>query len=120
MDKEDFYTSLLKHKDVILGAPWFDRVHTHIKFLERKFLLTCRGKDYALTCNSVGSTILVVALSNLDKVIKNFVSCYMVFVKEHEKILSELKESKGREFQGIFTAISLLICLAQEAWMIIV
>ena len=83
VDKEDFYISPLKHKDVILGALWFDCVHAHMKFLERKVLFTYKGKDYALTCNSTGSTIPIVALSTLDKVIKNSVSCYMVFVKEH-------------------------------------
>ena len=58
--------------------------------------------------------IPVVALSNFHNIIKNFISCYMVFVKEHEKSLSELKESNGetkeelelanllREFQDIF------------------
>ena len=85
MDKEDFYISLLKHKDVILGAPWVDCVHAHMKFTKRKVLFTCRDKDYALTCNSAGSIITVVALSTFHNIIKNFISCYMMFVKEHEK-----------------------------------
>ena len=70
-------------------------LNAHMKFPKRKVLFTYRGKDYALSCNSVGSTIPVEALSNFHNVIKNSLSCYMVFVKEHEKSLSELKESKG-------------------------
>ena len=64
----------------------FDRIRSHMKFLEKKVLFTHRGKDYALTCNSAGSTILNVALISFHDVIKNFVSCYMDFMKEHEKI----------------------------------
>ena len=32
VDKEHFYIPPLKHKDVILGVPWFDGMHAHIKF----------------------------------------------------------------------------------------
>ncbi|MCO5580854.1 hypothetical protein L7F22_034727 [Adiantum nelumboides] len=35
VDKEDFFISPLKHEDVILGAPWFDRLPASIKFPER-------------------------------------------------------------------------------------
>ena len=95
VDKEDFYITPLKHKDVILGALWFDCMHAHIKFLERKVLFTCRGKYYALTCNSAVSTIPIVALSTFDNVMKNYVSSCMVFTREHERIVSELNDSKS-------------------------
>ena len=95
MDKEDFYIFPLKHKDVILGASWFDCVSAHMKFLKRKVLFTYRCKDYSLTFNSVGRTILVVALSTFNNVIKNSISCYVVFVKKLEKKVSELNESKS-------------------------
>ncbi|MCO5608659.1 hypothetical protein L7F22_062873 [Adiantum nelumboides] len=36
VDKEDFFISPLKHEDVILGAPWFDRLAASSKFHERK------------------------------------------------------------------------------------
>ncbi|MCO5594918.1 hypothetical protein L7F22_048953 [Adiantum nelumboides] len=32
VDKADFFISPLKHEDVILGAPWFDRLAASIKF----------------------------------------------------------------------------------------
>ena len=81
--------------------------------------------------NVAGNTIPVVASCTFSKVIKNCVSCHMVFVKEHDKSLSELDVSKGetkedlemsnllREFQDIFTDDILVRCLPQEAWMII-
>ncbi|MCO5597948.1 hypothetical protein L7F22_052035 [Adiantum nelumboides] len=34
VDKEDFFISPLKHEDVILGAPWFDRLAASIRFLK--------------------------------------------------------------------------------------
>ena len=95
-DKEDFYISPLKHEDVILGASWFDCIQAHMKFPERKVLFTFRGKEYALGCNVVGNTILVVVSFIFLKVIKNYISCYIVFIKDHDKTLSELDVSKGK------------------------
>ncbi|MCO5551037.1 hypothetical protein L7F22_004533 [Adiantum nelumboides] len=40
VDKEDFLISSLKNEDVLLGAPWFDRIAASLKFLERKVLCT--------------------------------------------------------------------------------
>ena len=57
VDKEDFFISPLKHEDVIIGAPWFDRMAATMKFSERKVLFSYRGKDVALDVNSAGSTI---------------------------------------------------------------
>ncbi|MCO5571006.1 hypothetical protein L7F22_024737 [Adiantum nelumboides] len=45
VDKEDFFISPLKHEDVILGAPWFDRLAASIKFPERKISFKFREKD---------------------------------------------------------------------------
>ena len=81
VEKEDFYISPLKHEDVILGAPWFDRVQATMKFPEREVLFTMRGKAYSLKCNEAGHTIPVVVSSTFAKGIKSSVSCYMVFVK---------------------------------------
>ena len=44
-------------KDVIIGAPWVDRMAANMKFPERKVLFSYRGKDVALDVNSAGSTI---------------------------------------------------------------
>ena len=57
VDKEDFFISPLKHKDVILGAPWFDHLSVTMKFPERQILFTYRGKDVMLDVKGVGSTI---------------------------------------------------------------
>ncbi|MCO5607268.1 hypothetical protein L7F22_061461 [Adiantum nelumboides] len=45
VDKEDFFISPLKHEDVILGVPWFDRLAASIKFRERKISFQFREKD---------------------------------------------------------------------------
>ena len=115
VDKEDFYISPLNHEDVILGAPWFDRVKAIMKFTEREVLFTIRGKAYAHKCNEAGHTIPVVVSSTFAKGIKSSVSCYMVFVKEHVQNSRELNVSKRetkenlamskllQEFQDIFT-----------------
>ena len=85
VDKEDFFISPLKHKDVILGAPWFDRLLATMKFPKRNILFTYRGKDVLLDVKGVGSTIPMLEAPTLTKVIKNSVSCYMIFVKESLK-----------------------------------
>ena len=82
VDKEDFFISPLKHEDVIIGAPWFDRVGATMKFPERKVLFSYRGKDVAIDVNSAGNTIPLVDTQAFDKVIKSSLSCYMVFDKE--------------------------------------
>ncbi|MCO5602448.1 hypothetical protein L7F22_056580 [Adiantum nelumboides] len=45
VDKEDFFISPLKHEDVILGAPWFDRLAASIKFPERRISFKFREKN---------------------------------------------------------------------------
>ena len=67
VDKEDFFISPLKHEDVIIGAPWFDRIGATMKFPERKVLFSYRGKDIALDVNSAGNTIPLVKLKLLTK-----------------------------------------------------
>ena len=37
----------------------------------------------------------IVALFTFHNVLKNFISFYMVFVEDHEKSVSDLKESKS-------------------------
>ena len=75
-----------------------------MKFPERKVLFTNRGKEYALSCNVAGHTIPVVASSNFSKAIKTSISCYMVFLKEHDQSLSDLnlskRETKDSNFLG--------------------
>ena len=85
MDKEYFFIPPLKHKDVILGVPWFDRLTATMKFPECKILFTYRGKDVLLDVNSTRSTIPMLEAPALTKVIKNSVSCDMIFVKEFLK-----------------------------------
>ncbi|MCO5588831.1 hypothetical protein L7F22_042791 [Adiantum nelumboides] len=52
VDKEDFFISPLKHEDVILGAPWFDRMADNMKFPERKVIFSYRGNELTLDVNS--------------------------------------------------------------------
>ncbi|MCO5559899.1 hypothetical protein L7F22_013503 [Adiantum nelumboides] len=115
VDKEDFFISPLKHEDVILRAPWFDRMAAIMKFPERKVLFSYRGKELTLDVNGADNTIPVVLTQVYDKVIKSSISCYMVFVKESKESACVLKElcSETRdkskmsdllnEFQDVFT-----------------
>ena len=79
VDKEDFFISPLKHKDVILGAPWFDRLSATMKFPERKILFPYRVQDVTLDVNGAGNTIPLLETQALTKVIKSSISCYMIF-----------------------------------------
>ncbi|MCO5554859.1 hypothetical protein L7F22_008395 [Adiantum nelumboides] len=45
VDKEDFFISPLKHEDVILGTPWFDRLVASIKFPKRRISFKLREKN---------------------------------------------------------------------------
>ncbi|MCO5552684.1 hypothetical protein L7F22_006201 [Adiantum nelumboides] len=80
VDKEDFIISPLKHEDVILGAPWFDRLSTSIKFPKRKISFKLRENDMYINAQELGSTIPLVNDLAFDKSIKLFV--YMIFVKD--------------------------------------
>ncbi|MCO5613485.1 hypothetical protein L7F22_067762 [Adiantum nelumboides] len=82
VDKEDFFISPLKHEDVILGAPWFDRLAVSIKFSERKISFEFRLKDMCINAQESGSTIPLVNDQAFDKSIKSSVSAYMIFVKD--------------------------------------
>ncbi|MCO5564040.1 hypothetical protein L7F22_017695 [Adiantum nelumboides] len=82
VDKEDFFISPLKHEDVILGAPWFDRLAVSIKFPKRKISFKFREKDMYINSQESGSSIPLVNDQAFDKSIKSFVSAYMIFVKD--------------------------------------
>ena len=72
-------------KDVILGAPWFERMGATMKFPKRKVLFNFRGKDVILDVKGAGNTIPYVNDSTLAKGIKSSISCYLIFVKESQK-----------------------------------
>ncbi|MCO5584321.1 hypothetical protein L7F22_038245 [Adiantum nelumboides] len=57
VDKEDFFISPLKHEDVILGAPWFDRLAASIKFPERKISFKFKEKDMYINAWESGKAI---------------------------------------------------------------
>ncbi|MCO5587568.1 hypothetical protein L7F22_041517 [Adiantum nelumboides] len=82
VDKEDFFISPLKHEDVILGAPWFDRLAASIKFPERKISFKFREKDMYINAQESGSSIPLVNDQAFDKSIKSSVFAYMIFVKD--------------------------------------
>ncbi|MCO5592055.1 hypothetical protein L7F22_046049 [Adiantum nelumboides] len=81
VDKEDFFISPLKHEDVILGAPWFDRLAASIKFPERKISFKFREKDMYIDAQESGSSIPLVYDQAFDKSIKSSIFAYMIFVK---------------------------------------
>ena len=60
VDKEDFLISPLKNEDVLLGAPWFDRLGASMKFPERQITFSLKGKNVELNVNALGHTIPVV------------------------------------------------------------
>ncbi|MCO5581951.1 hypothetical protein L7F22_035840 [Adiantum nelumboides] len=60
VDKEDFFISPLKHEDVILGAPRFDRLAASIKLPKRKISFKFREKDMYINAQESGSSIPLV------------------------------------------------------------
>ncbi|WP_165349248.1 retropepsin-like aspartic protease, partial [Enterobacter cloacae complex sp. 4DZ1-17B1] len=80
VDKEDFFISPLKHEDVILGAPWFDRLAAHVKFPERRISFKFREKDMYIDAREMGNTIPIVHTPAFNKSIKSSISVYMIFV----------------------------------------
>ncbi|MCO5578425.1 hypothetical protein L7F22_032267 [Adiantum nelumboides] len=82
VDKEDFFISPLKHEDVILGAPWFDRLAASIKFPKRKISFKFREKDMYINAQKSDSTIPLVNDQAFDKSIKSSILVYIIFVKD--------------------------------------
>ncbi|MCO5593497.1 hypothetical protein L7F22_047511 [Adiantum nelumboides] len=82
VDNLDFFMSPLKHEDVILEAPWFDRLAASIKFPERKISFKFGEKDMYINAQESGSSIPLVNDQAFDKSIKSSISAYMIFVKD--------------------------------------
>ncbi|MCO5607111.1 hypothetical protein L7F22_061303 [Adiantum nelumboides] len=91
MDKEDFFISPLKHEDVILGPPWFDRMAASIKFFERKISFKFKEKCMYIIAQELGSTIALVNDQAFDKSIKSSIFAYMIFVKDSLMVLIKQK-----------------------------
>ncbi|MCO5556645.1 hypothetical protein L7F22_010196 [Adiantum nelumboides] len=94
VDKEDFFISPLKHEDVILGAPWFDRLATSIKFSERRTSFKFREKNMYIDAQESGNTIPLVHTHAFDKSIKSSISVCMIFVKDS---LSDVNKTQVNE-----------------------
>ncbi|MCO5578145.1 hypothetical protein L7F22_031983 [Adiantum nelumboides] len=94
VDKEDFFISPLKHEDVILGAPWFDRLAASIKFPERRISFKFRKKNMYIDAQESGNTIPLVHTHAFDKSIKSSISVYMIFVKDS---LSDVNKTQVNE-----------------------
>ncbi|MCO5608354.1 hypothetical protein L7F22_062562 [Adiantum nelumboides] len=99
VDKEDFFISPLKHEDVILGAPWFDRLAASIKFPERRISFKFRKKNMYIDAQESGNTIPLVHTHAFDKSIKSSISVYMIFVKDSLSDVSktQVNESGSKE-----------------------
>ncbi|MCO5560870.1 hypothetical protein L7F22_014490 [Adiantum nelumboides] len=94
VDKEDFFISPLKHEDVILGAPWFDRLAASIKLPERRISFKFREKNMYIDAQESGNTIPLVHTHAFDKSIKSSISVYMIFVKD---FLSDVNKTQVNE-----------------------
>ncbi|MCO5598510.1 hypothetical protein L7F22_052607 [Adiantum nelumboides] len=94
VDKEDFFISPLKHEDVILGAPWFDRLAASIKFPERKISFKFMEKDMYIVTQESGNSITLVNDQAFERSIKSSISAYMIFVKDS---LSEVNKTQVNE-----------------------
>ncbi|MCO5607410.1 hypothetical protein L7F22_061606 [Adiantum nelumboides] len=96
VDKEDFFISPLKHKDVILGAPWFDHLAASIKFPKRKISFKFKEKDMYINAQESGSTIPLVNDQAFDKSIKSSIFAYMIFVKDSLNGVNETQVNESR------------------------
>ncbi|MCO5574510.1 hypothetical protein L7F22_028295 [Adiantum nelumboides] len=94
VDKEDFFISPLKHEDVILEAPWFDRLAASIKFPERRISFKFREKNMYIDAQESGNTIPLVHTHAFDNSIKSSISVYMIFVKDS---LSDVNKTQVNE-----------------------
>ncbi|MCO5577004.1 hypothetical protein L7F22_030826 [Adiantum nelumboides] len=94
VDKEDFFISPLKHEDVILGAPWFDRLAASIKFPERRISFKFREKNMYIDAQESGNTIPLVHTHAFDKSIKSSILVYLIFVKDS---LSDVNKTQVNE-----------------------
>ncbi|MCO5568579.1 hypothetical protein L7F22_022278 [Adiantum nelumboides] len=94
VDKEDFFISPLKHEDVILGAPWFDRLAASIKFPERRISFKFREKNMYIDAQKLGNIVPLVHTHAFDKSIKSSIFVYMIFVKDS---LSDVNKTQVNE-----------------------
>ena len=100
VDQEDFFISPLKHQDVLLGAPWFHRMATTIKFPDRVIFFNHRGRDITLEVNEKGHTIPLVSQDALHKSIKSTLSAYLIFFKDsmpQDNSLSSNEKDSSKE-----------------------
>ncbi|MCO5587050.1 hypothetical protein L7F22_040995 [Adiantum nelumboides] len=101
VDKEEIFISPLKHEDVILGAPWFDRLVASIKFPKRKISFKFKGKYIYISVQESDSTIPLVNDQAFDKSIKSSISAYMVFVKVALSDVNETKVDKREIYESL-------------------
>ncbi|MCO5604768.1 hypothetical protein L7F22_058938 [Adiantum nelumboides] len=94
VDKEDVFISPLIHEDVILEAPWFDRLVASIKFPERRISFKFREKNMYIDAQDSGNTIPLVHTHAFDKSIKSSIFVYMIFVKDS---LSDVNKTQVNE-----------------------
>ncbi|MCO5573363.1 hypothetical protein L7F22_027132 [Adiantum nelumboides] len=113
VDKEDFFISPLKHEDVILGTPWFDRLAASIKFHETMISFKFKEKDMYIIAQESGSTIPLVNNQAFDKSIKSSISAYMIFVKDSLSDVNNTPVDESDEyaidpdFKDVISAIAL-------------
>ncbi|MCO5603220.1 hypothetical protein L7F22_057367 [Adiantum nelumboides] len=98
VDKEGFFISPIKHEDVILGAPWFDRLAATIKFPERKISFKFKEKDMYISAQESSSIIPLVIDQAFDKSIKSYFATYMISIKDSlNSVETQVNESGMQE-----------------------
>ncbi|MCO5552258.1 hypothetical protein L7F22_005770 [Adiantum nelumboides] len=95
VDKEDFFISPLKHEDVILGAPWFDRLAASIKFLERRISFKFREKDMYIDAQESCEVLQLCFI----------VSCSVCIPTCTQSYIVQLLDVTSEEFNGVLKIV---------------
>ena len=74
--------SALQTQDIILGARWFYRFYTRLKFQEKLVTMSHGGRDFTFQAFSKGNTIPIVTNNALKKVMKKYLFAYLIYVKD--------------------------------------
>ena len=109
VDQEEFYISPLATEDVILGAPWFDRLAAKLEYPSRVISFQFRNRDISIHTEDRGSTIPIVSHASLQKSIKSNLFAYLIFAHDQK---SGDQNVDSQDQQGFLTKYKQ--CFADE------
>ncbi|MCO5557823.1 hypothetical protein L7F22_011395 [Adiantum nelumboides] len=109
VDQEEFCISPLATEDVILGAPWFDRLATVLEYPTRTISFKFRNRDINIHTEDRGSTIPIVSHASLQKLMKSNLFAYMIFAQESKQHELSIEQKDHQEFLNSFND-----CFADE------